>query len=150
MIRNTVMLLFFAVAVPACMARDSTVNSSMPASAGLAQPSAGAVKTPSGLVSQVVRAGNGSIHPGPRGHVLVHWTGWTTDGQMFDSSVARGEPQSFDVEDVIPGWAEGLQLMVLGEKRRFWIPANLAYDSFNRPGAPRGTLVFDIELLAIQ
>jgi len=80
--------------------------------------------------------------------VTVHYTGWTTDGQMFDSSVARGEPAQFGLDQVIPGWTEGLQLMVEGERRRFWIPARLAYEG--QPGRPQGVLVFDIELIRID
>lgn len=77
----------------------------------------------------------------------MHYSGWTTDGKMFDSSVARGEPVSFPLDNVISGWTEGVQMMVEGEKRRFWIPEQLAY-----PGGdgPRGMLVFDIELIRIE
>ena len=67
---------------------------------------------------------------------------------MFDSSVARGEPIEFPLNRVIPGWSEGVQLMVVGETRRLWIPENLAYEG--RPGAPAGTLVFDVELLDLK
>jgi len=67
---------------------------------------------------------------------------------MFDSSIMRGEPASFPLNGVIKGWTEGLQLMVVGEKRRFWIPADLAYgETPQRPGAPSGDLCFDVELL---
>lgn len=69
---------------------------------------------------------------------------------MFDSSVVRNEPATFPLNRVIPGWTEGVQLMVVGEKRRFWIPGALAYDNSPRPGAPKGMLVFDVELLAIR
>ena len=69
---------------------------------------------------------------------------------MFDSSVFRGEPSSFGVTRVIRGWTEGVQLMVKGEKRRFWIPSALAYGENPRPGAPRGMLVFDIDLIKIE
>jgi peptidylprolyl isomerase len=69
---------------------------------------------------------------------------------MFDSSVKRGQPARFPLGNVIKGWTEGLQLMVVGEKTRFWIPGELAYDNSPRPGAPKGTLVFDIELLSIK
>ncbi len=86
------------------------------------QPPADAVKTGSGLASKVLAAGTGSSHPAATEEVLVHYTGWTTDGKMFDSSVARGEPISFPLNGVIKGWTEGVQLMVEGEKRRFWIP----------------------------
>ena len=67
---------------------------------------------------------------------------------MFDSSVARGEPTTFGVDRVIAGWSQGLQLMVEGEKRRFWIPESLAYQG--QPGQPAGMLVFDVELLRIN
>ena len=104
----------------------------------------------SGLSSRVLSAGTGKVHPSESDEVLVHYTGWTTDGEMFDSSVARGEPISFPLNGVIAGWTEGVQLMVEGEKRRFWIPGKLAYgDSPQRSGAPSGTLVFDVELIKI-
>jgi len=109
---------------------------------------ADAKKTSSGLASKVVTPGQGSDHPGPRDRVKVHYTGWTTDGKMFDSSVSRGQPAEFPLDGVIKGWTEGVQLMVKGEKRRFWIPGPLAYgDTPTRPGAPAGMLVFDVELL---
>jgi peptidylprolyl isomerase len=76
----------------------------------------------------------------------VQYTGWTTDGKMFDSSVVRGQPATFAVDGVIPGWTEGLQLMFEGEKARFWIPEKLAYEGKK---APYGMLVFDVELIKI-
>jgi peptidylprolyl isomerase len=96
----------------------------------------------------VLQPGTGTEHPQANSMVTVNYSGWTTDGQMFDSSIVRGRPASFPLDRVIPGWTEGVQLMVVGEKRRFWIPANLAYEG--RPGAPQGTLVFDVELLEIN
>jgi FKBP-type peptidyl-prolyl cis-trans isomerase len=81
--------------------------------------------------------------------VTVHYSGWTTDGQMFDSSVSRGQPATFGLSQVIAGWTEGVQLMVEGETRRFWIPGKLAYGDNPRSGAPAGTLVFDVELIKI-
>jgi peptidylprolyl isomerase len=75
-------------------------------------------------------------------------TGWTTDGKMFDSSVPRNSPLTFRLNQVIPGWSEGVQLMVEGEKRRLWIPAKLAYEG--QPDKPQGLLVFDVELLKIE
>ena len=87
-------------------------------------------------------------HPRPNSQVTVHYTGWTTDGKMFDSSVARNEPSTFGLDGVIPGWTQGVQMMVEGEKRRFWIPARLAYDG--EPDKPQGMLVFDIELIKID
>ena len=80
--------------------------------------------------------------------MTVHYSGWTTDGKMFDSSVTRGETISFPLNRVIPGWTEGLQLMVTGEKRRMWIPEALAYKGAS--GAPQGMLVFDVELISFK
>ncbi|MFT6596367.1 MAG: FKBP-type peptidyl-prolyl cis-trans isomerase [Akkermansiaceae bacterium] len=123
---------------------------SIPAPDDVSAAPADAEPTGSGLASKVLLSGAGNDHPAPTDEVLVHYTGWTTDGKMFDSSVARGEPISFPLNGVIKGWTEGVQLMVVGEKRRFWIPGNLAYgETPSRPGAPSGTLVFDVELIKI-
>ncbi len=116
----------------------------------VAKPPADAPKTKSGLASKVLQPGTGTVHPTSNSTVTVHYTGWTTDGKMFDSSVARGQSISFPLNGVIAGWTEGVQLMVEGEKRRFWIPGNLAYDNMDKPGAPKGMLVFDVELIKIQ
>jgi FKBP-type peptidyl-prolyl cis-trans isomerase len=106
--------------------------------------------TKSGLAYRVLQPGTGLRHPTTKDTVEVHYTGWTTDGKMFDSSVARGETAKFPLRGVIPGWTEGLQLMVVGEKTRFWIPGKLAYgDSPSQEGAPAGMLVFDVELVGI-
>ncbi len=116
----------------------------------VAAPSAGATTSKSGLASKVLKAGTGTEHPSPTSQVRVHYTGWTKDGKEFDSSVRRGQPASFPLDGVIGGWTEGLQLMVVGERRRFWIPAELAYgETPKRPGAPAGQLTFDVELLEI-
>lgn len=115
--------------------------------ADVAAPPDSAKRTTSGLASRVLAKGHGSRHPRETSRVKVHYTGWTTDGEMFDSSVARGEPAMFPLNGVIKGWTEGLQLMVEGEKRRIWIPEELAYKG--RPGRPQGMLVFDVELLEI-
>ena len=122
----------------------------LPPPPDVAAPPADAVKTSSGLASKVLTPGKGKVHPAATDRVLVHYTGWTTDGKMFDSSVQRGQPIAFPLNGVIKGWTEGVQLMVVGEKRRFWIPGALAYDNSPRPGAPKGMLVFDVELLEIQ
>jgi peptidylprolyl isomerase len=113
----------------------------------VAAPPAGAQKTASGLVWKQLAKGTGKTKPKPTDTVKVHYTGWSADGKMFDSSVTRDKPATFPVDKVIKGWGEGVQLMVEGEKRRFWIPKELAYN--DRPGRPQGTLVFDIELLDI-
>jgi peptidylprolyl isomerase len=87
------------------------------------------------------------MHPRPSSTVTVHYSGWTTDGKLFDSSVLRGQPASFPLDRVIAGWTEGLQLMTEGEKTRFWIPEALAYKG---QSPPYGMLVFDVELIKIQ
>jgi FKBP-type peptidyl-prolyl cis-trans isomerase len=103
--------------------------------------------TASGLAYKVLRQGTGGRHPRSTSEVTVHYTGWTTDGKMFDSSVVRGQPATFTLDNVIPGWTEGVPLMFEGEKTRFWIPEKLAYGG---KSAPYGMLVFDIELIKVQ
>src|SRR6185295_13401531 len=102
--------------------------------ADVAAAPADALKTASGLAYKQLKPGTGTVKPKPTDVVEVHYSGWTTDGKMFDSSVTRGKPASFPLNGVIKGWTEGLQLMVQGEKTRFWIPVELAYA--NKPGKP--------------
>ena len=130
-------------------AATAKASGDLPAPPDVTAPPADAEKTASGLASKVLQAGTGTKRPGPTSQVKIHYTGWTTDGKMFDSSVPRKKPAMFPVNGVITGFSEGLQLMVEGEKRRFWIPGPLAYDSSTRPGVPKGMLVFDVELLQI-
>ena len=113
----------------------------------VAAPPEDAEFTESGLASKVLKEGTGTEHPTATSTVTVHYTGWKTDGTMFDSSVKRGQKASFPLNRVIRGWTEGLQLMVVGEKRRFWIPAELAY---GENGRVPGMLVFDVELFGIK
>ena len=123
---------------------------SLPAPDDVAAPPADAETTASGLAHKVLEAGTGTQHPSASDYVVVHYSGWLTDGTRFDSSVTRGQPARFPLDGVISGWTEGLQLMVPGEKRRFWIPANLGYGSGGRPGIPGNSmLVFDVELRSI-
>ena len=103
-----------------------------------------------GLKSKVIRKGTGTVHPGPDDTVVTNYTGWTLDGKMFDSSITRGQPIVLPLRAVIKGWTEGLQLMVAGEQRRFWIPGKLAYGDTPMAGRPTGTLVFDVELIEIR
>ncbi len=112
----------------------------------VAAPPADATRTKSGLAYKVLRKGTGTTQPGRTSRVTVHYTGWTTDGKMFDSSVEKGPPISFGLDQVIEGWSEGVQLMVAGEKTRFWIPENIAYKGQD----PKGLLVFDVELISIN
>lgn len=124
------------------------IHSAPPAPSDVAAVPKNATRTPSGLASRVLQAGTGKTKPGPTSKVVVHYTGWTTDGAPFDSSHLRGEPLELRLNQVIPGWTEGVQLMVEGEKRRLWIPEELAYKG--APGAPQGMLVFDVELIRIS
>lgn len=164
---KTLMMTATLVAVPAFVRSEETPDANAPAEATTAdaQPEiimpetptdvaaapADAEKTESGLASKVLQAGSGDKKPTAADTVTVHYSGWTTDGKMFDSSVKRGEPTSFPLGGVIAGWTEGLQLMVEGEKRRFWIPEDLAYGPVVAgSGRPGGMLCFDVELLEIK
>jgi peptidylprolyl isomerase len=114
----------------------------------VAAPPKDAKKTEKGVSYKVLKKGTGTEKPGEHAKVKVHYTGWTTDGKMFDSSVTRGKPITFGLDAVIPGWTDGLKTMVVGEKTRFWIPEELAYKG--KPGRPQGMLVFDVELIEID
>lgn len=107
--------------------------------------------TESGLQYTILQAGTGTVHPTANDFVKVHYEGRFVDGTVFDSSIKRGRPAKFGVNKVIKGWTEGLQLMVVGEKRRFFIPAKLGYGNRWVTNIPPGsTLVFDVELLGIR
>ena len=110
------------------------------------------VKTlPSGLQYEVLEAGEGES-PKASDTVKVHYTGKLIDGTVFDSSVDRGEPATFGVTQVIPGWVEALQLMKPGAKWRLFIPSQLAYGPQGAGGVigPNQTLIFDVELIAVN
>src|ERR671913_648189 len=115
-----------------------------PAPSDVASPPADATTTASGLASKVLSPGTGTRHPRPNSRVTVHYTGWMTNGEMFDSSVSRNEPATFGLYEVIAGWTEGVQMMVEGEKRRFWVPPGFADGG---RGGGGGLLSFHIELL---
>jgi FKBP-type peptidyl-prolyl cis-trans isomerase FkpA len=111
----------------------------------------GVFTTGSGLQYMVLRQGNGP-RPRPENTVRVNYRGTLLDGTEFDSSYGKGEPVEFALNQVIPGWTEGLGLMPVGAKYRFWIPSELGYGTRGTPGGPIGpnaTLTFDVELLAI-
>lgn len=164
LLRTISLLCCCVLAVPASLAQESigipTPGSRPPPPPRVVDPKlleapvdvaavpAESAKTKSGLASKVLQAGSGAVHPKRTDRVTVHYTGWTTDGKCFDSSHKRGKPSTFGLSQVIPGWTEGLQLMVEGEKRRLWIPGYLAYDG--KPGRPQGLLVFDVELIKIE
>ena len=110
----------------------------------------GVIVTESGLQYLVVKEGTGA-QPGPNDVVTVHYTGKLIDGTVFDSSVERGEPATFAVGQVIPGWVEGLQLMKEGAAFRFFIPSNLAYGPHGTgPIQPNSTLIFDVQLIKVE
>jgi peptidylprolyl isomerase len=96
----------------------------------------------------VLKPGTGTVHPNRTSTVTVHYSGWTTDGKMFDSSVQRGQPAEFPLSGVIAGWTDAIPVMSVGDKVRFWIPEELAYKG--QRGRPQGMLVFDVELLEIK
>lgn len=106
--------------------------------------------TDSGLQYEILQQAEGAT-PGPQDVVMVHYHGTLVDGTVFDSSVERGMPAEFPVGAVIPGWVEGLQLMSVGAKYRFYIPSELAYGSRSPSPAipPNSALIFDVELLGI-
>lgn len=110
------------------------------------------ITTASGLKYQVLTHGTGTVSPKATDTVKVHYEGKLLNGTVFDSSIARGQPISFPLNQVIPGWTEGLQLMKVGDKFKFVIPANLAYGPSSPSSAipPNSTLVFEVELLGIE
>lgn len=112
----------------------------------------GVKTTNSGLQYLMLQEGTGTQHPSATDQVKVHYEGKLLDGTVFDSSVKRGQPISFGLNQVIKGWTEGVQLMVVGETTRFFIPAELAYgDKGAGRDIPGGsTLIFDVELLGIN
>src|ERR1700757_5144471 len=113
-----------------------TSASKIPVPSDVAAPPADAAKTKSGLATKVLTPGSGKIHPAKDDVVTIDYSGWTTDGKMFDSSVARGKPATLPLKRMIPGLAEGVQLMEVGETRRVWIPESLAYKG--QQGKPQG------------
>ena len=147
---STLVVVLSLVTCAVAFATVASAQGTVPAPDDVAAAPSDAETTASGLASRVLQAGAGTENPGPTSNVTVHYTGWTTDGRMFDSSVVRGQPATFPLNGVIRGWTEGVQLMVEGEKRRFWIPADLGYGENPGGGRPGGLLVFDVELLRIQ
>jgi peptidylprolyl isomerase len=144
-LRSPMRSLFSSLTLLACLTAAVSAGQAtkqVPPPANLKTPPTTAVKQSFVIRSVVLKPGTGKVHPKPTDMVTVNYVGWTTDGKTFDS----GESASFPLNKVITGWTEGLQLMVTGEKRRFWIPEQLAYRGRQEPF---GTLVFDVELLSI-
>ena len=120
----------------------------------LDDPRAAVHRTALGLAYCILQEGPPGVVPGAEDTVRVHYTGWTIEGEMFDSSIQRGEPIDLPLNGVIRGWTEGLKLMTPGDKARLWIPGNLGYGKREKDEAagtpPKGTLIFDIELLEVM
>ena len=111
----------------------------------------GVISTESGMQYIVLEKGEGTVHPTENSNVEVHYHGTLMDGTVFDSSVDRGKTISFGLKQVILGWTEGLQLMVEGDKFRFYIPSKLAYGNKGVRQIPAGSLlIFDVELIKIN
>jgi hypothetical protein len=121
-----------------------------PAPKDVAAVPADATKTLSGLAYKILKKGDGKTSPTINSNITIHYSGWTTDGKLFDSSVVRGEKATFPLNGLIKGWQEGIPLMKNGDTFRFWIPDYLGYGSNPRPGAPKGMLVFDVTLYSFQ
>lgn len=139
-------LLLSSPAVAAFPALAGAQPSTPPVPPDVAGPPPTAIRTPTGLAYRVLRPGRGSIRARPTSELEIHYTGWQTNGTMFDSSRTRGAPATFRLENTIAGFQEGVSGMTEGEARRIWIPEALAYGP---TGRMPGMLVFDVELLRI-
>lgn len=141
-----------AISAVACQPRKPAPPPAVPAVkpvAAIAVVPADAIRSPRGLASKILVAGDDSKHPGLHDRVVVQYTGWTAAGREFASAKEEG-PATFPMLDLIPGWIEALSSMARGEQRRIWVPAALAYGDLSAdPAAPSGDLVFDIKLLGI-
>jgi peptidylprolyl isomerase len=142
---RTVLMFLFGFLTLTLYASGQTPAPKVPVPSDVAAPPADATTTKSGLATTVVKPGTGTIHPGKDEVVTLDYSGWTSDGKMFDSSVARGRPVTVEVKRLLPGFSEGVEMMVVGETRRLWIPQSLAYKG--QQGKPQGTLVFDVTLV---
>jgi len=116
--------------------------------ADVAAPGPDAQVLRSGVAFKILKPGTGQTHPTRHSWVSVHYSGWTTDGKLFDTSIPKGTSVTLQLRDTIEGWIEGLPLMVAGERRRFWIPEKRAYRG--AAGMPAGMLVFDVELVSFH
>ena len=123
-------------------------NDPPPAPSDVGKPPPDAQKTAKGVFYKVIKAGPGGAKPKSTEVVKLNYTGWTTDGRMFDSSLLRAQPAEFSLMGVMAGWTDAIPTMSVGDHTRFWVPAELAYKG--APNRPQGMLVFDIELLEIK
>jgi FKBP-type peptidyl-prolyl cis-trans isomerase len=113
----------------------------------VAKPPEGTKKTAKGVYYRLLKGSGKDQHPTADDAIKVHYTGWHTDGRIFDSSHIKGEPVQFNLNGTIPGWIDGIPVMAVGDRMRFWIPEDMAYKG--APGKPAGMLVFDVELIEI-
>ena len=132
-----------SVREPTALAEDTVDPFTPPKS--VAAPPTDAGVTKSGLHYKIIKPATEGSSPELKNIITAHYTGWQTDGKMFDSSHKRKRPFTSKLGNLIKGWQEGIGMMKRGEKRRFWIPAELAYKG--NPNAPQGMLVFDVELI---
>jgi peptidylprolyl isomerase len=121
-----------------------------PTPRALKAPPARARKLPSGVAIEIFKKGTGQVHPARPAHALVQLAGWTTDGVLFESTAMTGHAASYGLDELIPGLAQALPLLVVGDRARVWIPAALAYGDKSRRGQPAGNLVYEIELVGLQ
>ncbi len=141
--RVTLILLLAAGFVQAARAQQPAISINAPAD--VAAVPADATKDASGLATKVLKPGTGTDHPSKDEVVVVDYIGWTSDGKVFDNTEAEGGPRTLTLNRIIPGFSEGIQMMVVGETRRLWIPQALAFKG--QPGKPAGQVVFDVTLL---
>ncbi len=140
--------LVFVMAVTSASAQSTPASAIPPVPADVAAPPADAAKTASGLAHKIVTPGPGTEKPFATDIVTLHYTGWSADGKMFESSRTAGTPSMFALNRAMAGMRECVTQMAVGEIRRCWVPQELAYRG--QAGAPRGMLVFDIDLIRIE
>jgi len=145
------LLLALGILATTALAQKETMPSSRPGQPTIPADVGETKTTASGLKYNVLKEGTpGGKHPGKFDKVKVHYSGWLTNGKLFDSSVTRGEPIEFGLNQVIGGWTEGVQLMTPGARYKFTIPGDLAYGAQGSPPdiGPNATLIFEVELLS--
>lgn len=126
------------------------IQKAPPVPVDLKAPPASATKLSSGVSYRRIKKGSGTEHPSSKTQMLLDVSGWTLNGDLIESTVMAGHPASFELISALRGWREVLPLMVVGDKVRIWIPAALAFGAKPRRGQPKGDLVYELELLALQ
>jgi FKBP-type peptidyl-prolyl cis-trans isomerase len=121
-----------------------------PTPSDLRPPARGALKLPHGVFMQVLKPGSGSSHPSVTSWLTLDYTGWTSDGKLFESTVLAGHPRLVLLGATLPGWQDALKTMVVGEKVRLWVPAAAAYGEEPDKGLPAGDLIYDVEIVGFE